>query len=241
LQERPTSVSRVSVEQPAVAEPAVEAPAAEPAGETAAPGAGRPGGLTRVDCVVVGLVTLALVSLLALLGLKTAQDSGWFRGGLGAVGGGAPGIFTSGQLVKTPFRRAPDFTLQLFSGQSLRLADLAGKPVLVNFWASWCPPCRDEAPLLELMWRAYRSRGVTFVAVDIWDSEQDASKFLKELAISYPIGPDPSGEISIDYGLTGIPETYFVDRQGQVRRKWIGPLTEEALRTFLDEILASEG
>ena len=112
---------------------------------------------------------------------------------------------------------------------------------MVNFWASWCPPCRQEAPLLERTWREYQAQGVVFVGVDIWDTEQDARRFLEALDITYPNGPDPGGAISIDYGLTGIPETYFVDRQGQVVRKWIGPFTEEALRAFLDELVTAEG
>lgn len=189
--------------------------------------------------LALGLALLAVLALLALVGYRMADNLGWIReGGARAAGGGAPGIFMSGQIVKTAFREAPDFTLDLFLGEQLRLADLRGKPVLINFWASWCPPCREEAPLLERTWREYRDKGVVFVGVDIWDSEEDARKFLKEFDITYPNGPDPRGEISIDYGLTGIPETYFIDREGQVVRKWIGPFTEEALQAFLDEIVA---
>jgi len=138
------------------------------------------------------------------------------RGGATAVSGGAPGIFTSGQLVKTAFTQAPEFSVSLYSGESLRLVDLRGRPVMVNFWASWCPPCRDEAPLLEQTWRAYRDRGVTFVGLDIWDTEQDARTFMRKYDITYLNGPDDGGRIAIDYGLTGIPETFFIDRQGQI-------------------------
>lgn len=190
--------------------------------------------------LALGLVFLAVLALLGLLGYKMADNFGWFRTGA-ITAGGAPGVFTSGQLVKTVLRQAPDFTLQPFTGEPLRLSDLRGKPVMVNFWASWCPPCRQEAPLLERTWREYREKGVVFVGMDVWDSEQDARKFLQEFDITYPNGPDPRGQIAIDYGVTGIPETYFIDRQGQITRKWIGPFTEEALRKFLDEIVASEG
>lgn len=191
--------------------------------------------------LALALALLGVVVLLGLLGYKLAATGGWFRGGTGLVSGAAPGIFTNGQLVQTAFRQAPDFTLQLFAGGSLGLADLRGRPVMVNFWASWCPPCRQEAPLLEQTWREYRGRGVTFIGVDIWDSEQDARKFLKDFDITYPTGPDPRGEISINYGLTGIPETYFIDARGQVLRKWIGPFTADSLRPFLEEIVAAEG
>ena len=205
---------------------------AAPAGLTGAPQrAGAPGRLA------VAVVFVAVVGLLGVMGLKLAG------GGLGAALGGsragAPGVFTSGQLVKTAFRQAPDFTLRLFSGDTLRLANLRGRPVVVNFWASWCPPCRQEAPLLERTWREYRDRGVVFVGIDVWDSEQDARKFLKEFDLTYVNGPDPRGQISIDYGLSGIPETFFIDRQGQIGRKWIGPFTDQALRAFLDELVGA--
>lgn len=192
-------------------------------------------------CVTGALVVMLMMSLLVLMGYKMADDAGWFRDGGGLVAGGAPGVFTNGQLVKTAFREAPDFTLELYSGEQLRLADLRGKPVMVNFWASWCPPCRQEAPLLERTWREYEEKGVVFIGVNIWDNEDDAQAFLREFDITYPNGPDPRGKISIDYGLTGIPETYFIDREGKIMRKWIGPFTEEALQAFLDEIVASEG
>ncbi len=190
--------------------------------------------------VAVGAAFVAVLALLGMFGLKMAANAGWLQGGAGPRVAGAPGVNFNGQLVQTAFRQAPDFALTLFSGESLRLADLRGTPVVVNFWASWCPPCRQEAPLLERTWRAYRARGVTFVGVDIWDSDADARRFLRDFAITYPNGPDP-GAVALDYGLTGIPETYFIDRDGQVVRKWIGPFTEESLRALLDELLAATG
>lgn len=188
--------------------------------------------------LAVGLVLLAVVGLLALLGGKLAANAGWLPGGGAPAIPGAPGVNANGQLVRAAFRQAPDFTLRTFDGATLRLADLRGQPVLVNFWASWCPPCRDEAPLLERTWRAYRGQGVAFVGVDIWDAEPDARRFLQEFGVTYPNGPDP-GTVALDYGLTGIPETFFIDRQGQVMRKWIGPLGEAPLRAFLDELVGS--
>jgi len=189
--------------------------------------------------VAVGLVFVAALVLLGLMGYKMVLNAGWF-GGLGGAVGGAPGVFTSGQLAKPSFRKAPDFTLQTFSGETLRLSDLRGKPVMLNFWASWCPPCREEAPLLEDTWREYREKGVVFVGVNVWDSEKDARTFLSEYDITYPNGRDPGTGISIEYGLSGIPETFFIDRQGNITRKWIGPFTEETLKAFLDEMVAGE-
>jgi len=173
------------------------------------------------------------------MGYKMAANVGWLSG-LGGAVGGPPGVFTSGQIAKPSFRQAPDFTLQMFSGESLRLSDLRGKPVMVNFWASWCPPCREEAPLLEDAWREYSRQGVVFVGVNVWDGDKDARTFLSEYNITYPNGRDSGTGIAIDYGLSGIPETFFIDRQGDITRKWLGPVTEETLRAFLDEVMAKE-
>ncbi len=132
-------------------------------------------------------------------------------------------------------RPASDFSIQLFSGGTFSLAEQRGKVVLVNFWASWCPPCREEAPVLERAWRAYKDKGVVLVGVDVWDTEADARAFMKEFGITYPNGPDPNGEIAIEYGLTGVPETWFIDREGRLVRRWTGALTDRQISTFIEE------
>lgn len=132
-------------------------------------------------------------------------------------------------------RIASDFSIKPFDGGSLRLSEQRGKVVLVNFWASWCPPCREEAPVLERAWKANRDQGVVLVGVDIWDTEEDARAFMKEFGISYPNGPDPSGEIAIEYGVTGVPETWFLGKDGRLVRRWIGPLTDRLISTFIEE------
>ncbi len=195
----------------------------------------------RWQRLVAALSLLVALALLAMFGYKIAASSGWVGSASGGGLQGAPGVFTSGRAVQPPFRQAPDFTLELYSGETLKLSDLRGKPVMVNFWASWCPPCREEAPLLEETWREYREKGVVFIGVNIWDTDKDARRFLSEYGITYPNGASPAGQtpVAVNYGLTGIPETYFIDRNGEVTRKWIGPFNGEELRTFLDEILAS--
>ncbi len=138
--------------------------------------------------------------------------------------------------------KMPEFSLKkLGSDSTLSSADLQGKAIVLNFWASWCPPCRQEARLLEQTWRSYADQGIMFVGVNVWDSEGDARKFLEEYDITYPNGADPGGQILVDYGLAGIPETYLIDREGQIAQKWIGPFSEEALRSLLDELLARAG
>ncbi|MHB1006020.1 MAG: TlpA family protein disulfide reductase [Chloroflexota bacterium] len=134
-------------------------------------------------------------------------------------------------------RIASDFTITLFSGESFRLSDQRGKVTVVNFWASWCPPCKEEAPTLERVWTNYRNKGVVFIGVDVWDTEADAKAFMTRYGIDYPNGPDPSGAIPIEYGVTGLPETWVLDREGRLVRRWIGALNDRQLSSFIEEAL----
>ncbi|MCI0647960.1 MAG: TlpA family protein disulfide reductase [Chloroflexi bacterium] len=152
----------------------------------------------------------------------------------------ASGVIINNQVATLALldRPAPDFSLTLFdTGETLRLSDLRGKVVVLNFWASWCPPCRQEAPTFEKVWQRYRERGVVFVGVDIWDTDEDAAKFLREFGLTYPTGPDRTGEIGIDYGLTGLPETYFITRDGMIAQKAIGIVQEETLGQAIETLL----
>ena len=134
-------------------------------------------------------------------------------------------------------RPAPDFTLTTFEGNKISLGDLKGKPVVINFWASWCPPCRIEAPLLERTWRTFKNHGVVFIGVDIQDELEDALAYLREFNVIYPNGPDPTGEISIDYGVSGLPVTFFVSKQGEITRRWVGAIEKRVLIDSIEEIL----
>ncbi len=134
-------------------------------------------------------------------------------------------------------RPAPDFTLTTFKGTTISLEGLTGKPMVINFWASWCPPCRLEAPLLERAWRAYKNRDVVFIGVDVQDREEDALNYIREFDITYPNGPDPTGEISIDYGVSGLPVTFFVSRKGEIVRRWVGAIEKSVLISSIEEIM----
>ena len=158
------------------------------------------------------------------------------------------GLMAFGLLNKTPvtgqsgFKRvknlAPQFTLPLFDGGEFVLGEHLGHPVVINFWASWCPPCREEAPLLERAWRYYKGENVLFVGVDIQDQEKDARAYIREFGITYPNGPDVDGRITVEYGIVGIPATFFVDKEGIVERRWVGALGEKQLETWVNELIA---
>ncbi len=133
---------------------------------------------------------------------------------------------------------APDFTLTLFDGGQLSLAELRGHPVVLNFWASWCDPCKDEAPLLETAWRRYREQGLMMVGVDYLDQEPAARAYLQEFQITYPNGPDLGSRIARRYFIRGVPETFFIDPNGEIKSFKEGPFTTmEELEARIREIM----
>lgn len=142
---------------------------------------------------------------------------------------------------------APNFSVTTFDGQTYSLAELKGRPVVLNFWASWCIPCRDEAPALQRAWEAYKDRGLIVLGIDYVDTETDAKKFIAEFQQTYPNGPDLGTRISQAFRISGVPETYFIDKDGKllqgidengrVKANWIGPLPEEALIARIEELL----
>lgn len=133
---------------------------------------------------------------------------------------------------------APDFTLQGFDGRTVTLSDLRGQVVIVNFWASWCEPCREEAAYLERTWRKYKDQGVVFLGVDYVDTEKAALAYIEEFDITYINGPDLQTLISDTYNIQGVPETFFIAKNGEVRGMHIGPIFAPDLDEKIDELLA---
>jgi DsbE subfamily thiol:disulfide oxidoreductase len=118
---------------------------------------------------------------------------------------------------------APDFSLPDQSGKKATLKDFRGQLVLLNFWATWCVPCREEMPAMERLYQQFKSKGFTIVAVDIKDSRKEALAFIKDLKISYPVMFDPDGEVGLLYGAWGLPATYLIGPKGERLARIWGP------------------
>lgn len=169
-------------------------------------------------------VAVAAIAVGVVFGSRLGQD---------------PGLVDS-PLIGQP---APDATLpNLELGGSVRLADLRGQVVVVNFWASWCVPCREEHPALVSAANNYQSQGVVFVGVNYQDQQSSAIGFLDELGRADPAAyhyvTDPGSRLAVDFGVFGVPETFFVDREGTVVGKITGPSTYRLLTSALDDIIA---
>ncbi|MDH3446263.1 MAG: TlpA family protein disulfide reductase [Deltaproteobacteria bacterium] len=137
---------------------------------------------------------------------------------------------------------APDFSVPGFDGKMISLKDFRGKTVFLNFWATWCVPCREEMPAMERLYNEYKDKGFVILAVNVKDRKQDAVNFLKELNITYPAVYDPDGQVGLLYGAWGLPTTYLIGPRGEgLARAW-GPADwfSPAARNLISQILAEK-
>ena len=176
----------------------------------------------------VARVILPLVLLLALIagGCQTSSEPP------DETGPSVPGEGTQiGNL-------APDFQLKDLDGKTVSLSDLRGKPVLLNFWATRCPPCRFEMPFLQQIYEEWSDRGLVLLAIDIGESSAGVKEFLEDNNLSLPVLLDSDQRVALRYSITNIPTTYFIDRNGIIRQKVIGAFpNKEAIEKQLDKIV----
>jgi len=183
----------------------------------------RKGRTQKHRIVVFVVASLLSAGLLALLGsqlLVPAQNQS---------------EAASNPLVGHP---APDFTLDVLgphanSAPTIHLASLKGKPIMLNFWASWCIPCQQEAPLLQKTWQNVQRQGIIFLGIDFQDARSDGLNFLHIYGITYLNVADDTGSTAINFGVTGVPETFFIDRHGVIVSKVIGGLTAQSMQSNL--------
>lgn len=132
---------------------------------------------------------------------------------------------------------APDFELKTLEGETIRLSDLKGQPVVINFFATWCPPCRAEMPLLQESYTEFQEQGLVILAVDLDESDVAVSTFREKYGLTFPIVIDKGDRVSRTYEIIPLPTSYFVDRQGVVQGMWTGELRKPQLRALLSKIL----
>lgn len=167
--------------------------------------------------VIVSLINVGLLAFLWMQLLTPAQNK---------------------TAAKDPLvgKAARNFTLAALNGYTvpmISLADFKGKPVVLNVWSSSCGPCIHEAPLLQATWQSQQAKGVVFLGLDFQDTKSDGLSFLQKYGITYPNALDAAGSVAIDYGVTGTPETFFIDRHGVIVNHVIGELTVQTLQSNL--------
>ncbi len=184
---------------------------------------------TAVSVWVGVLAVAAVVATLAVTELRTRGTS--------SIGGFTVANYRArAEVENTP---APDFELpSLEGGSPIALSSFRGHVVVLNFWASWCAPCRLEAPGLRRVSERYHDRGVRFLGVDYRDNDAAGRAFINEFRLRYPSVTDPSGSLAYDYGLIGFPTTFIIDAAGTIRYRFVGYLDEDVLQKALDDVVS---
>ena len=144
-------------------------------------------------------------------------------------------------LPQTGFA-APDFTLETLNGQTVSLSGLRGQAVLINFWATWCPPCRAEMPAIQQVYDRYRDQGFTVLAVNLQESDAQVAAFAEQFGLTFPIPMDRSGSVFARYRVRALPSTFFVDKEGIIQNVTVGgPMAEAFIESQVADLIAGGG
>lgn len=193
----------------------------------------------RVGAIAVLSLIAALLALL-VYGLTTTSPDDSIDSRLAERRAAeAPGLELP-VLQPGSLGRLADELRPALADDRLALEELGGSPVVLNFWASWCPPCRSEAPLLERTWRSLRVRGVVMLGLNMQDLTGDARDFMRVLDVTYPNVRDQSDDVAIDWGVAALPETFFIDARGRVVGHVIGAVSESQLRAGVSATRSGE-
>ena len=179
---------------------------------------------SRFRRVSLGLLAMVLAGILVIQGCTSSSQS----------------ITSDGQEATTGVNvgeAAPDFTLVDLEGNQVTLSDFRGKTVFVNFWATWCPPCRAEMPEIEAIYQEYKDKGVVVIGVDILESEDVVRQFVEQGGYNWTFVLDTSGEVAGNYKVTAIPISFFIDREGIIQAVNIGAMTKRAMEDKLAETM----
>ena len=178
--------------------------------------------ITRIMLISAAGIFIAALMFLLAYGLSN-RSSPTGRSGQQLIGSVAPVV--DGELIDGNYYSYSE----------------ADSPVLViNFWASWCPPCRRETPSFEKLWRSYKDDNVVFLGINVQDSKEDALRYIDEFDVTFPNLLDSDGTITVDYGVTGLPVTFFVDSDRKIIGRWVGSISEKRLDSKIREIIGDD-
>jgi peroxiredoxin len=179
------------------------------------------------------IARLLLLFLLAGVALPASSVSAWAQSKINYK------VIPNLQPMKDN-EPTPDFSLATPEGKKISLKDFRGKVIFLNFWASWCVPCREEMPAMEKLYQEYKDKNFVVLAVSVKDRKQDAINFVKELRLTYPIGLDPEGQVGLLYGAWGLPTTYLIGLKGEGLARawgpaeWYSPAARKLIKELVD-------